>query len=134
MNAPISDVLITDALPRTRNDQKNSRYLWAVQADEVPYALEKTDFAGLSEIKHSNLTGAGRAYCAGEMWFLGGDTFVFNGNSGRYGIVDEGQISELCQLFSEMGYRVACPPYDEETGTTVAFFPTSDIRWVEAQE
>ncbi len=49
--------------------ESDQRHLWVVTADAVLHAPEKGEFGSLREatlIKHSNLTGGGRAYSGGN--------------------------------------------------------------------
>jgi hypothetical protein len=119
---------IAVSLPQTRDSAKRSRYLWVLTATDLPYALELCVWAKTLEsgmLKHSNLTGGGRAYIGGELWFVSEDRLVINFCSGRYGARDDGDMElagAIIEALVEDGYAVATTGRDEEQG-----FPSSRV-------
>lgn len=131
--APASGVKLIDDLPRSEAEAGQGRYLWAINLESVPYALELTAVGQLERIKHTNLTGGGSASCAGELWFLNANQFVFNGKSGRYGVTSAEQLGQLCHLFAGLGYTVAATGFDEDAGWSLPHFTEGDVVWVGAK-
>jgi hypothetical protein len=79
------------------------------------------------------LTGAGKAFFAGEVWFLEKDRFVFNGSSGRYGVTEPEHLDEICTFFSELGFTVASTGFDEDTWRCLPHFDENELVWTEAK-
>lgn len=129
-NAPVGGqvAFVTD-MPRSRDEAATARHLWAICPVEVRYALEATPLGELEAIKHSNLTAAGPAFCAGEVWFIGENRFGFNGNSGRYGVEDPDMLKDLEDLFIGLGYTVASTGFDYDAGRCMPHFTEDEIQW-----
>lgn len=123
------DVTLTESLPRSEPSAATSRYLWVIDDDDTPHALETCLWAaalGLAEgkIKHSNLTGGDPAYFGGELWFVNSSTIVINFCSGRYGLglgrdldaSDQERVEATIDALLEDGYTVATTGADPEDG------------------
>ena len=96
--APAIDILI-GAPPRARNDSRN-RYLWVIDDTGIPYILEAQLLALNGELpKHTNLTGGGRAYLGGELWFSDRSSLFMSGGSGRYPPANAEQLDDAAQVF-----------------------------------
>lgn len=92
-------------------------HLWVVRIEDVVHAEEHCRYgAGLEtgKIKHTNLTGGGKAHCGGELKFLGGNKVLLNGASGRYGPRSETELREAAIAFRDSGYTVYWTGYDAE--------------------
>lgn len=112
------------APPLLRAEQVEDAHLWAVRREDVVHAAERCAFgAKLTShvIKHTNLTGGDAAYSGGEMLFLGDDTIVVNGCSGRYGPRSKEELLVVVTAFAESGYKVMYMDYDEETNRPLPF-------------
>ena len=110
----------------------DKKVLWAVTADAVFHADEKCPFGadrGAGVIKHSNLTGGGKAFSAGELIFLDENTVVINGCSGRYRIRKAAELEALASAFKASGYNVWTMGYDDDTNRPVTF-GVQDPVWV----
>lgn len=128
--APISNnITFVADVPRSEIDAYGGRYLWVVCPVEVRYALEATPIEELECIKHSNLTEAKPAICAGEAWFVEPNKFGFNGKSGRYGIDDPDMLRSIEDLFVELGYTVASTGFDHDAGRSLPHFTEGEVTW-----
>ena len=110
-----------------------NRYLWVLRLTDDAYALEECEFAKHFDkgfIKHSNLTGGDKAYCAGEMWFLADNTVIINGSSGRYGPNDIDMLEDAAKEFQRHGLRVGYMGYSELGQPLVIIERESDVNWV----
>ena len=106
--------------------------LWVVTADDVLHALEACDFGTKREagaVKHSNLTGGGRAFVGGEMVFIDAATIAITGSSGRYRLRAAGEMEAVERSFVESGYHVWSMGYDQDTNRP-NIFGLSDLEWV----
>ena len=103
--------------PTSRTETGPNRYLWVIDERGIPYILEEP----LAEIssnlpKHTNLTGGGRAYLGGEMWFASSMKMCVSGGSGRYPPVDRQQLEDAVQVLRSFGYDVDSLGWDDEYG------------------
>ena len=92
--------------------------LWVVRSEEVLHAQESCKFgqarADDGRIKHTNLTAGQPAFSGGELIFLGGNTLVVSGNSGRYGPRNAMEMQDVAIAFRDSGYTVYSTGYDQE--------------------
>lgn len=113
--APIQDDI--DRIPSPPTDRDSSRphkYLWIICEKGVPYCKETT---GHIAYKHTNITRCGEAFCGGEVWFRDESSLYLNGGSGRYPCENnEVLMTYVIEFFRRIGYKVAVPPVDEDTG------------------
>ena len=94
-------------------------YLWVIDdANGIPYVRETSiSSIGGNFPKHTNLTGGGKAYLGGELWFDSCNSLYVSGGSGRYPPVDCVQLDCAVQVFRDFGYDVTSLGWDEETDT-----------------
>lgn len=93
--------------PKSSSDNGTNTYLWVINERGVFYIKEvRIKRIGDAEPKHSNLTGGGKAYLGGEMWFESDTTLWINGRSGRYPPESAAQLNEAVRVFKSLGYRV----------------------------
>ena len=106
--------------------------LWVVDAQDVPYVMERNAFgAGLEtgKLKHSNLTGGADAHCGGELVLVSDGIVALNGSSGRYGPRSRREMDAVAGAFRASGYGVWTYGYDD--GTDKPFdFRTGVPVWV----
>jgi hypothetical protein len=105
-------------VPRDLTDRGNV-YLWAITSSEVPFALEHAKWGkklGSGVVKHTNLTGGGKAHCGGELWFVDPNSVIVGGSSGRYGPQNEQELIDAAISFAACNYKVAYMGFDEDTG------------------
>lgn len=94
-----------------------NKYLWVIDTRGICYIFE----APIRELnhnppKHSNLTGGGKAYIGGEMWFKTCSSMWVWGKSGRYPARNEQEWEEAVGVFNSFGYKTLSPVWDDETG------------------
>ena len=104
----------TPSYSRTECDPK--RYLWIIDANGIPYIREApiASVAG-EKPKHTNLTGGGKAYLGGELWFESNSCLWVSGGSGRYPPIDGVQLDCAVQVFRDFGYDVTSLGWDAGT-------------------
>ncbi len=111
--------MISAELPTNTSSANAARYLWVLDAVDLPHAFEHCKWSrGLrsGRLKHSNLTAGGPAYSGGELWFMDANTIIINFCSGRYGAEDQGTIRTIVDALRHDGYRVATTGIDAESG------------------
>ena len=126
--APALDVLIGTP-PRSRFDSESgNRYLWVVDQRGIPYIIEERLLVIGSEVpKHTNLTGGGRAYLGGEIWFASEDVLYLSGGSGRYPPSNSRQLEAAAQVFESFGYEARSLGWNPLTGMARRFW--EDPAW-----
>lgn len=123
--------------PKSRHVEKNmttsssihllgrvSPCLWVALPKRVLIISEKAVYTRrlhLKKAKHTNLTGGGKAYYGGELWFVGKKAIVINGCSGRYGPRSEEQLASAVSVFSGFGWKVNSLGWDREAKRPVKF-------------
>lgn len=98
--------------------------LWAVRMEDVVHAPEDCPFgAGRSagKVKHSNLTGGGDAFSAGELIFVDPATIIVNGRSGRYGPRSASEMDAVAVAFRDSGYTVYSMGFDQGVNSPFPF-------------
>jgi hypothetical protein len=104
-------------------DDPRSRHLWVFREQpDLPYLLELapnvTQRLTSGVAKHTNLTGGGRASCAGELWIddvSNGSRLYINGCSGRYGATSREYLDDAAEVFRTLGFEVMNYGWDDET-------------------
>lgn len=97
-------------------------HLWVVRPDDVVYAPERCPFGcrrAKGVVKHTNLTGGGLAYAAGEILFTGPSQVVVTGFSGRYPTRPAEAMAAVEIAFLRSGYEVWTTGWDADAGTAV---------------
>lgn len=109
-------------------EMQEAKYLWVITDVSVPFGKEVN---GATRLKHSNLTGGGRAFCGGEVWFADKNSLYLNGGSGRYPCEhDEEMLANVKSFYMDIGYRVAIPPLDEGLGQRPRVFKSAAmVEW-----
>ena len=113
------DVDFDPADPTNKEILKNNKYLWVIDKDGLKIVRENQEYLAAIERKqpsHTNLTGGGDAYSAGEVWFLGNGKVRLNAASRAYGqghdtmplTALEYQLS--VDVWAEIGYSVKVVP------------------------
>lgn len=104
--------------PYSRTDQGEHRYLWVIDANGIPYIHESPiqTICG-NPPKHTNLTGGGKAYLGGELWFHSYTHLYVSGGSGRYPPINGDQLDCAVQVFRDFDYNVTSLGWDEGTDT-----------------
>ncbi|MDE2937708.1 MAG: hypothetical protein OXR67_02135 [Chloroflexota bacterium] len=103
--------------PPVRFQRGPNTYIWVINAEGVPYILEVFQGESASElIKHTNLTGGGKAYVGGELWFSTDRKLFVSGGSGRYSPQDEKQLEAAVEVFRSFSYEVTSLGWDQEYG------------------
>ena len=113
------DVDFDPADPTNAEILKNNKYLWVIDKDGLKIVRENQDYLAAIERRqpsHTNLTGGGDAYSAGEVWFLGNGKVRLNAASRAYGqghdtmplTALEYQLS--VDVWAEIGYSVKVVP------------------------
>ena len=102
------------APPYSRTNQGKHRYLWVIDANRIPYIRESPIQAICNALpKHTNLTGGGKAYLGGELWFKSCTYLYVSGGSGRYPPIDGDQLDCAVQVFRDFCYDVTSLGWDE---------------------
>ncbi|MGN6307106.1 MAG: hypothetical protein ACTHNH_19980 [Mesorhizobium sp.] len=114
--------------PTRDADLRTSKYLWVIAEDAVPFGKE---CGAEVDIKHTNLTAGGKAFCGGEVWFADKESIYLNGGSGRYPCEDDEILLESVKSFyMDIGYRIAIPPFDEDVGQRPRVFKSEAmVEW-----
>lgn len=100
-----------------------SRHLWVFRAGDepepsIPAILERAVVNPPLEsgkVKHSNLTGGGKASCGGELWVdpTSPQRLYVNGASGRYGPRTEKELADAVAVFSALGFEAVSFGWDD---------------------
>ena len=107
----------------SRNDPGINTYIWVIDDNGIPHIrVVKLDELGERHPHHTNLTGGGRAYVGGEMWFETNDTLWVSGSSGRYHPISEVQLGDSVKVFEDFGYSVHSMGWDPEGGRACRFW------------
>ncbi|WP_219132532.1 hypothetical protein [Janthinobacterium sp. UMAB-60] len=110
--------------PLITGDMVQGQHLWVVRSEDVVHAEEQCEFGKKLEskiIKHTNLTGGGKAFSGGEIIFLNDCQIIINGCSGRYGPKSEEEMLSIAMAFSDSGYLVWNMGYDDEANKPLPF-------------
>ena len=113
------DVDFDPADPTNKEILKNNKYLWVIDKDGLKIVRENQDYLAAIERRqpsHTNLTGGGDAYSAGEVWFLGNGKVRLNAASRAYG---QGHIT---MPLTELEYQLSVDVW-EEIGYSVKVVP-----------
>lgn len=86
-----------------------TQYLYTIDNRGINIALEKTEVAGNSVIKHTNISS--QASMGGEVWFGPNNTVTINPYSGRFGVGQPDGVSPVkwdatIKLWESLGYKV----------------------------
>lgn len=122
-----------DAAPQTREEAEKGRHLWVVGPDSVPVAPETCRWGKNLEstvIKHSNLTGGGKAHSGGEFWCIKGKGILVNAGSGRYGATTVEELDAFIEVARAMGCRVASAGFDDENPGVPNILPVGPLDWL----
>ena len=115
-SAPACSVLLGSP-PLSRDEGGENGYLWVIDDRGIPYILEEVmAVLGSNLPKHSNLTGGGRAYLGGVMWFSSATEMYVSGGSGRYPPVDRAQLEDAVEVLRSFGYEVNSLGWEDGTG------------------
>jgi len=99
-----------------------SKYLWALDKDGLKVVREDTKFKPAIKrktVSHTNLTGGGNAYSAGEVWFINDNTVYLNAGSAAYGEnhkpnpISNYEYKKAIEAWELAGYKVIKVPIDE---------------------
>jgi hypothetical protein len=127
--APISvECEFVETAPTEDVNLRDRKYLWVIEQAAVPFGKECREDV---DIKHTNLTGGGMAYCGGEVWFADKGSIYLNGGSGRYPCEDdEILLQNVKGFYMDIGYRVAMPPFDDDVGRRPRVFKSAAmVEW-----
>lgn len=107
------------AVPRKKGDP--GCHLWVFGVSDRPYILEVAKVVPELEsgrVKHSNLTGGGRASSGGELWVDPADSsrLYVNGCSGRYGPTTPEQLEDAESVLRDAGFEVTSFGWDTDAG------------------
>ncbi len=103
-------------------DADLARQLWvfsvAESAPSIPSIAERTVVVPplqSGKVKHSNLTGGGKASCGGELWVdpANARKLYVNGASGRYGPDSEKELADAVAVFSGLGFETVNFGWDD---------------------
>ena len=97
-----------------------SKYLWVIKENGIPMIMEKSEKVGhlhRGNAAHTNLTGNGKTYCGGEIWFKNDSTFWLSVGSSRFGPQDAEELADAETAFEKMGYKVISFGWDKDTNT-----------------
>ena len=103
------------------NRESLHRYLWVIDAQGIPYIIELPIQAIGGSPKHTNLTGGGKAYVGGELWFASPESVYISGGSGRYHPADTHQLDNAVEVFESFGYSVTSLGWDYILGEAKRF-------------
>lgn len=100
--------------PRQSTKEKGvNTYLWVIDDSGIPFVIERRlAYLNDSLPKHTNLTGGGCAYVAGEVWFKDSVHIFVSGGSGRYPPLCEGHLNDAVGVFESYGYQVTSLGWD----------------------
>ena len=113
-------------------EKPDGRRLWVVTKEHILHALEGCDFGANREagaVKHSNLTGGGRAFAGGELVVFDAATIGITGSSGRYRLRSLEEMAAIERAFVESGYHVWSMGYNQDVNRPNVF-GLSDPEWV----
>lgn len=103
--------------PLARNQRGTNTYIWVIDPKGVPYIIEAAiEELGWDPPKHTNLTGDGKAYVGGELWFRDASFLFVSGGSGRYPPCSEGQLHDVIGVFNAFGYEVRSLGWKQQSG------------------
>ena len=102
--------------PPSRTEPGANCYLWVIDVNGISYIREApiASIAG-EKPKHTNLTGGGKAYLGGELWFESDSCLWVSGGSGRYPPIDGVQLDCAVRVFRDFGYGVTSLGWDAGT-------------------
>lgn len=106
------------------NDTASNTYIWAIERDRIPVIIESCWVGNNLEsgiVKHTNLTGGGKAHCGGEIWFTDGHTFYLSGGSGRYPPRSRDELGKIVNIFESCGYKVTSLGWDDDNNMPARF-------------
>ena len=104
--------------PYSLDEQSTHRYLWVIDANGIPYICEERICSIANNFpKHTNLTGGGKAYLGGELWFESDSRLCVSGGSGRYHPINSIQLDCAVRVFRDFDYDVTSLGWDEGTDT-----------------
>ena len=116
LTTPPVDPLVRGSPRLDLKDDGKNCHLWVVDERGLPYILQNPIHRlGPNPLKHTNVTGAGKASLGGELWFDDPSTIYVSGSSGRYPPRDAEQLRRAEALFRSAGYAVMSFGWDEET-------------------
>ncbi|MDR2410902.1 MAG: hypothetical protein LBE13_22710 [Bacteroidales bacterium] len=110
--------LIINIDPTNQEQNMHSKYLWAIDTDGLKIVRERTAFpmADRGVPSHTNLTGNGKAFSAGEVWFIGENKVRINAASRAYGQGHDSQplsiyeYQKAIDFWQSLGYEVEIVP------------------------
>jgi hypothetical protein len=106
--------ITTGHQPQGRYEQ-SGRYLWVIDEEGVPYIAEIPQPLLENALpKHTNLTGGGRAYLGGELWFATEVVIFLSGGSGRYPPVSPEQLDAAAGVLEAYRYTVTSLGWDSD--------------------
>lgn len=113
--APALDDVRRGMPPTSSETSDPNKYLWAVEVDRLPFALEDLSDVSLQRgrLAHTNLTGGRNAHASGEVWFVDVDAIIINGGSSRYPPRSSEELGAIASSFKACGYKVASMGWDD---------------------
>lgn len=117
--APVSDMKLGRPPIQSKDSMvpESNTYIWVIDCSGIPYVIEvPVPILGNKEPKHTNLTGGGRAYVGGQLWFHSEYCMYVSGGSGRFPPLDEAQLEAVVAVFKSFNYSVRSLGWDNATG------------------
>ena len=110
---------------RSQQRQGRNKYLWVIDTRGIPYVFEIA-IASIGNVpKHTNLTGGGKAYLGGELWFRSASSLYLSGGSGRYHPTGPAQLDDAAKVFESFGYEVTSLGWDYQEGKAKRYLEKS---------
>lgn len=103
----------------------SNAYLWLITTSDVLAALETSALGRSTQRKrlaHTNLQGAKRAHCGGEMWFRNQDRIWLTGGSSRFRPRSSLELESAVKAFIASGYAVCSCGWDSAVNAPARFF------------
>ena len=96
---------------------ESNTYIWVIDGSGIPYVIEvPMSVLDNKEPKHTNLTGGGKAYVGGQLWFHSECCMYISGGSGRFPPLDHTQLEAVVEVFESFRYAVRSLGWNHVTG------------------
>ena len=107
---------VPKGLPRRSMDEDGENcHLWIIDERGRPCISQAPlERLGTGKLRHTNLTGGGKASIGGEIWFGDMPRIYLSGSSGRYPPERPKHLEDAANLFRSVGFEVLSLGWDEE--------------------
>ncbi len=110
-----------DHIGKYETDPAGTKYLWVIDKKGLKIVRELNEFTASERgyVSHTNLTGGGKAYSGGEVWFISENKVRINAGSGAYGKswknrdkehLTQYEYNKAIEFWKGLGYEVEVEP------------------------